>query len=240
VALKLIYIVVRQLLAWARLSGRAEASKDVERLVLRHQLAVAQHRLPPRELQRRLTWCDRAWLALLVGLLPAAGVSHRRVEELVLRLARENRSWGYRRIHGELAGLGIRVAPSTVWEILKAAWIDPAPRRDTGPSWAVFLRSQAGAIPATDFVVIDPLDGITAYVHRQERGVREPDDVRTAVLPTLPRASSGTPGRWAMRQLQAMTRVARTPAGFAGFEPARHLQPLRGPAVAPYALCLNC
>jgi hypothetical protein len=61
---------------------------------------------------------------------------------VVLRLARENESWGYRRIHGELAGLGITVAPSTVWRILKSAGINRPPRRD-GPSWAEFLRSQS-------------------------------------------------------------------------------------------------
>lgn len=66
---------------------------------------------------------------------------------MVLRLARENESWGYRRIHGELAGLGIAVAPSTVWQILKDAGISPAPRRD-GPGWAEFLRSQAQAMLA--------------------------------------------------------------------------------------------
>jgi putative transposase len=65
---------------------------------------------------------------------------------MVLRLARENESWGYRRVHGELAALGIRVAPSTVWQILKDVWIGPAPRRD-GPGWAAFLRSQAQGIP---------------------------------------------------------------------------------------------
>jgi len=65
--------------------------------------------------------------------------THRKVRSVVLQLARENESWGYRRIHGELAGLGITVAPSTVWEILKNAGIDPAPRRD-GPGWAGFLR----------------------------------------------------------------------------------------------------
>jgi len=87
-----------------------------------------------------------------------------------------NPSWGYRRIHGELARLGIRIAPSTVWEILKTARIDPAPRRDAGSSWAAFLRSQAAAILATDFVVIDLLDGIKAYVlaviERASRRVR--------------------------------------------------------------------
>jgi transposase len=69
--------------------------------------------------------------------------THRKVRSMVLQLARENESWGYRRIHGELAGLGITVAPSTVWQILKSAGIDPAPRRD-GPGWAEFLRSQTG------------------------------------------------------------------------------------------------
>ena len=78
-ALKSIYIVVRQLLAWARLFRRAEPGKDIEILVLRHQLAVAQRRLPPRELQRRLTWSDRAWLALLIGVVPAAGSSRLRL-----------------------------------------------------------------------------------------------------------------------------------------------------------------
>jgi putative transposase len=82
----------------------------------------------------------------------------------VLRLARQNPSWGYRRIHGELAGFGIRVAPSTVWEILKSAGVDPAPERDTGPTWASFLRSQAEAILACDFIVVDLIGGSKAYV----------------------------------------------------------------------------
>jgi putative transposase len=68
----------------------------------------------------------------------------------VLRLARENPGWGYRRIHGELAGLGVRVSASTVWEILNKAGMDPAPRR-TAPTWPQFLRSQAEAILACDF-----------------------------------------------------------------------------------------
>jgi len=69
---------------------------------------------------------------------------------LVLRLARENSCWGYRRIHGELLVLGIRIAASTVWEILQQAGIDPAPERTTA-TWASFLRSQAGALLACDF-----------------------------------------------------------------------------------------
>ena len=87
----------------------------------------------------------------------------RRIRALVLRLARENPEWGYRRIHGELAGLGVKVAASTVWEILKKAGIEPAPRRP-GPSWSQFLRSQAEAILACDFFTADLLDGTQAYV----------------------------------------------------------------------------
>lgn len=69
---------------------------------------------------------------------------------LVLRLAAENPCWGHRRIHGELLGLGYRVAPSTVWLILKRAGIDPAPRR-TGPTWTQFLSAQAKTMLACEF-----------------------------------------------------------------------------------------
>ncbi len=73
----------------------------------------------------------------------------RSIRQLVLRLARENPCWGYRRIHGELLVLRIKIAASTVWEILQQAGIDPAPGR-TSTTWASFLRSQAGALlPAT-------------------------------------------------------------------------------------------
>src|SRR6185312_15054199 len=68
-ALKLIYLVVRYLLGWSRLSRQDERAKDVEILILRHQLAVAQRRAPARELQRNLTWADRALLVLLAGLI---------------------------------------------------------------------------------------------------------------------------------------------------------------------------
>src|ERR1017187_591240 len=87
----------------------------------------------------------------------------RNIRALVLRLARENPEWGYRRIHGELAGLGVKVAASTAWEILKNAGIDPAPRR-TAATWSQFLRSQAEAILACDFFTADLLDGTRAYV----------------------------------------------------------------------------
>jgi putative transposase len=89
--------------------------------------------------------------------------TRRNIKALVLRLAWENPEWGYRRIHGELAGLGVRVSASTVWEILKNAGIDPAPRR-TGPTWSQFLRSQAEAILACDFFTAELLDGTQAYV----------------------------------------------------------------------------
>jgi putative transposase len=89
--------------------------------------------------------------------------TRRNVKALVLRLARENPSWGYRRIHGELAGLGVKVAASTAWEILKNAGIDTAPRR-CGPTWSQFLHSQAETILACDFFTADLLDGTQAYV----------------------------------------------------------------------------
>ena len=166
--------------------------------MLRHQLAVAEREHP--RAHSRLTWPDRAWLALLAGTLPIGRLAvmrlivtpgtilrwhrdivHRRwarrsrqgrcgrppagrnVRSVVLRLARENESWGYRRIHGELAGLGVTVAPSTVWQIPKDAGIDPAPRRD-GPGWPEFLRSQAQGILALDFFTSDLVNGAKVYV----------------------------------------------------------------------------
>jgi putative transposase len=87
----------------------------------------------------------------------------RSIRALVLRLARENGSWGYRRIHGELAALGIKVAPSTVWEILRGTGIDPVPERDR-QTWATFLRSQARAILAADFFETRTLTGTRLYV----------------------------------------------------------------------------
>jgi transposase len=196
--LKLIFLIISGVMSLPGLSRRESWWKDAEILVLRHQLSVALRERP--RAHSRLTWPDRAWLALLAGTLPVerlaamrlivtpgtilrwrrdivrrrwARVSRRgrsgrppvrsNVRSVVLRLARENESWGYRRIHGELAGLGITVAPSTVWRILKRAGIDPAPRRD-GPGWAEFLRSQAQGILALDFFTADLLNGTKVYV----------------------------------------------------------------------------
>jgi hypothetical protein len=69
-------------------------------------------------------------------------------------MARDNPGWGYRRIHGELTGLGCTLAPSTVWQILKDAGIDRAPRR-SGQAWRAFLEAQAKTILAVDFFHVD-------------------------------------------------------------------------------------
>jgi putative transposase len=198
VGLKLIFLFVSRAVSLLRLSRRQAWWKDAEILMLRYQLSVALRERP--RAHSRLTWPDRAWLALLAGTLPVGRLAtmrlivtpgtilrwhrdivrrrwarrsrrgrpgrppvRRNVRSVVLRLARENESWGYRRIHGELAGLGITMAPSTVWQILKSAGIDPAPRRD-GPGWAEFLRSQAEGILALDFFTADLLNGAKVYV----------------------------------------------------------------------------
>ncbi|WAP54976.1 hypothetical protein N6H00_08225 [Streptomyces sp. S465] len=87
----------------------------------------------------------------------------RSIRILVLRLARENPSWGYRRLHGELLMLGVKVAASTVWKILKDAGIDPAPGRSSS-TWADFLRSPADALLACDFLEAVTLTGARMYV----------------------------------------------------------------------------
>ena len=178
------YLIARRLVDGLMLLARAQAAKDVEILVLRHQLGVL-HRQVGRP---RLSWADRAVIAALafrlppprrVGMLVSPGTIlgwHRRlvarwwttspkrapgrppvpagVRALVKRLAVDNPSWGYRRIHGELAGLGYRVGAATVWSILKSCGFDPAPRR-SGPTWAQFLTAQAEGIVACDFFHLD-------------------------------------------------------------------------------------
>jgi transposase len=181
----LIYRMFTKLLSWMVLCARSDTTKDIEILVLRHQLTVLQRRTP----RPRLRWIDRAFIAALARLLPA----HRRlgllvtpatilrwhrqlvasrwtsqharpgrpaipagVRALVVRLATENPTWGYRRVHGELAGLGCRIGASTVWKILHRAGINPAPRR-AGPSWAQFLQAQAQGILACDLFHLDTI-----------------------------------------------------------------------------------
>jgi len=111
----------------------------------------------------------------------------------VLRLVRENPNWGYRRLHGELATLGIKVAASTVWEILKDEGINPSPQR-AATTWAAFLRSQAEALLACDFI-----ETVTLCVCRIPRPcrssgyglvtpVREPSCGSPAVISTEARA----------------------------------------------------
>jgi hypothetical protein len=98
-----------------------------------------------RLVRRRWTYPRRA---------PGRPRTAQAIRTLVLGMARDNPGWGYRRIHGELAGLGYKLAPSTVWQILKDAGIDPAPRR-AGQTWRAFLQTQAKTILAADFFHVD-------------------------------------------------------------------------------------
>src|SRR3954453_14914481 len=167
-ATKLIYQMFVKLLSWVVLRARSDTTKEIEILVLRHQLAVLQRGTP----RPRISWSDRAVIAALARLLPARRRRgflvtpatilrwprhpvRRRwtpppvragrpaipagVRALIVRLATENPTWGYRRVHGELAGLGYQIGASTIWKILRSAGIEPSPGR-AGPTWAQFLR----------------------------------------------------------------------------------------------------
>jgi transposase len=141
-------------------------------------LAALLHRLRPETLRRMrlLVHPDTAlrWHRDLISRRHAARSKLKRpgrpptvrsIRMLVLRLVRENPAWGYRRVHGELLVLGVKVAPSTVWEILKQAGIDPAPDR-SATTWADFLRSQAEALLACDFFETVTLSGTRVWCSR--------------------------------------------------------------------------
>ncbi len=128
-------------------------------------LAALARRLPGAQLrQLRLVVSPRTLLRWHADLARRKWACPRRtpgrprtgqsVRALVLEMARDNPGRGYRRIHGELSCLGCKVAPSTVWQILRDAGIDPAPRR-SGQSWRAFLDAQAKTILAADFFHVD-------------------------------------------------------------------------------------
>jgi putative transposase len=107
------------------------------------------------------------------------------VRVLVLRLVRENPGWGYRRVHGELLVFGVKVAASTVWEILHDAGIDPAPERSS-TTWADFLRSQAEGLLACDFFETVTLFGARLYARGDRARQPENQDPGRQLRPPRP------------------------------------------------------
>jgi len=182
-ALSFLYLAVRALLGALVRSRRGMHVKDVELLVLRHELEILRRQVA----RPKLGTPDRALLAAAAFHLPRSSravllVTPRtllrwhqalvrrkwrqtpsqrgrpklpaEVRELVVRLARENPCWGHRRISGELAKLGLRVSPTSIRRLLARARLEPAPRR-SGPSWREFLRAQAASIVACDFFTVE-------------------------------------------------------------------------------------
>ena len=180
---KLAYLTLCRSVQLLVLLVRGDASKDLEILVLRHQLAVLRRQIP----RPRLEPADRAVLAAVSRLIPRARWScylvkpetllrwprrlvagawtypHRQtgrppldqeVQQLIVRLARENPRWGYQRIKGELQRLGVRVSATAIRTTLRRHGLDPTPRR-TATTWRAFLRRQATGIVACDFFTVD-------------------------------------------------------------------------------------
>jgi transposase InsO family protein len=166
---------------------RAEFAKDVELVLLRHQLSVlarSQQRPRLRLLLRLLvcsrigagmgwwrrrqrccvgigSWCARRWT--YPQRKPGRPPTARPLRELVVRLARENPRWGYQRIAGELLKLGFRLSPSTIRRVLASAGLEPAPRRGA-VAWPVFLRQQAASMLACDFFTVETVSLRRLYV----------------------------------------------------------------------------
>jgi putative transposase len=189
-----IYLALRRVLELMVLCWRSADAKEVEILVLRHQLAVLRRQHPRPRLQPH----DRALLAALSRLMPRPQWSifvvtpetllrwHRRmvrrhwtyptrprgrppvpdqVQTVIVRLATENPRWGYQRIRGELLHLGVRVSGSSIARVLRANGLQPAPRRAaTSPTWRSFLRRQAAGILACDFLTVDTVFLQRVYV----------------------------------------------------------------------------
>jgi putative transposase len=186
----LLYLLLGRLLGLFRSSERTVAEADLEIVVLRRQLAVlrrqvkrpvyrrtdraflaAASRLLPRQLWRSFMVRPETLLRWHRELVTRKTKPHRRpgrpaidpeTRNLVLRLARENPRWGYRRIQGELLGLASRLSATSIATILRRARLSPSPRR--GPTWGQFLRSQASGILACDFLTVETLLLKTYYV----------------------------------------------------------------------------
>jgi putative transposase len=146
VLFRLACLLMIRLFGWLALLARSDASKDVEILVLRHEIAVLRRRVA----QPKPDWADRAAIAAQTRLPPGP----EEIRELVRRLASQNPWWGHRLIQGELLGLGHRIGAGTIRRILAAAGLTPAPRR-TSPTWRQFLTAQAYGILACDFLHVD-------------------------------------------------------------------------------------